>query len=81
MNTYFIAWWNLENLFDVYNAPDRPDYLQSQLKSELKGWTEAVLTRKINQLKKVIERMNGGNGPDILGVCEVENAAVVNKLV
>jgi len=75
-----IYWWNLENLFDIENSPTRPDYLQNQLKSELKGWSSQVLDRKIINLCSVIRRMNNNLGPDILGVCEVENEEVITRL-
>lgn len=81
MDNYYITWWNVENLFDVADSPQRPDYLQSRLKSELKGWNEEVLDKKLNQLSSIIEKMNGSRGPDILGVCEVENKPVLDKLL
>ena len=81
MPDHYIAWWNIENLFDVENSPTRPDYLQKELKSELKGWTKKILNTKVKQLAHIIRQMNGGLGPDILGVCEVENKPVVKKLV
>ena len=37
MNEYFIAWWNIENLFDVENSPTRSERLKKILKDELKG--------------------------------------------
>ncbi|MCH8013110.1 MAG: endonuclease/exonuclease/phosphatase family protein [Candidatus Marinimicrobia bacterium] len=80
MDQHFIAWWNLENLFDVEGSPDRPDYVAKRLASELKGWTAEVLDKKIAQLSWVIKQMNDGQGPDILGVCEVENENVVERL-
>lgn len=81
MNEYYIAWWNLENLFDVYNSRQRPDWLRKALKKELEGWTEGILELKIRQLGSIIKKMCGGNGPDLLGVCEVENKPVLNQLV
>ena len=81
MNQHFIAWWNLENLFDVDGSPRRPDYLASTLANELKGWTVDVLAKKIAQLASVIKQMNGGAGPDLLGVCEMENKYVLDLLV
>lgn len=78
---YYIAWWNVENLFDINNAPNRPAWLQSKLNSELNGWTQSVLDLKLNQLGKVIKYMNNNAGPDILGVCEVENLSVLTQLV
>ena len=81
MEAHFIAFWNVENLFDISTSPDRPDYLKTKLKGELKGWTAAVLKKKISQLVKIITQMNGGDGPDILGICEIENENVVAKLL
>jgi predicted extracellular nuclease len=78
---YFIAWWNLENLFDVANSTDRPEWLQRKLKSELVGWNNTVLNNKLKQLASIISQMNNNNGPDLLGVCEVENKTVLEKLV
>ena len=80
MKNYYLTWWNLENLFDVEDSVDRPDYLQSRLRSELAGWTEEVLEKKLNQLSSIINKVNGGAGPDLLGVCEVENKPVMKKL-
>lgn len=74
-----VAWWNLENLFDHENA-QRPDEVKSRLKSELKGWTAAIRDQKIAQLASIVDLMFGGSGPDILGVCEVENESVVTRL-
>jgi predicted extracellular nuclease len=78
---YFIAWWNLENLFDVANTTDRPEWLQKKLKRELVGWNNTVLNNKLKQLASIISQMNNNNGPDLLGVCEVENKTVLEKLV
>jgi len=81
MKTFSIAWWNLENLFDVENSPARSDKLNRTLRGELKGWTDAILGRKIANLASIIRQFNGGAGPDILGVCEVENRPVLQRLV
>ncbi len=81
MKEYHIAWWNLENLFDSVNSPHRPAWLKDSIKGELKGWTTTIVNKKIHQLATIINGMNGGQGPDILGVCEVENAHVLGKLV
>ncbi len=77
---YFIAWWNVENLFDVAASAQRPDWLRKKLSAELRGWDETVLSRKIDNLASVIRKMNNGQGPDILGVCEIENRPVLEKL-
>lgn len=81
MKNHSIAWWNLENLFDVEDSPARTDKLNRALRSELKGWTEPVLAKKVANLASVISRLNNGLGPDLLGVCEVENRPVLQRLV
>ena len=81
MSHYTIAFWNVENLFDVENSPHRPAWLQRHLAQELKGWNETVLTRKISQLAHLIQQLNNGLGPDVLGVCEIENRPVLERLV
>ncbi len=81
MNEYFIAWWNLENLFDIEDSLHRPPRLKELLKDELKGWNEEILSAKIGQLSRIIVKMNDGLGPDLLGVCEVEDGPVINRLL
>jgi hypothetical protein len=77
---YFIGFWNLENLFDIEKSPRRSDKLQRVLRNELKGWTAKVLDRKVSQLASIILQLNQNRGPDILGVCEVENRYVLELL-
>ena len=74
-----VAWWNLENLFDSSGAQRDPE-LAGQLKAELKGWTVPVRDRKLDQLASIVKLMFAGAGPDLLGVCEVENEGVVQML-
>jgi hypothetical protein len=49
MADHFVAWWNVENLFDVENSPLRSEKLNRQLRSELKGWDAADLTYSVAQ--------------------------------
>lgn len=81
MVKHHIYWWNLENLFDIENSPRRSEFLTKKLKSELVDWTQAVLDKKIDNLVSVISKFNDNNGPDILGVSEVENAFVIESLI
>ncbi len=74
-----VAWYNLENLFDHATADRHPD-LARTLRRELRGWTVAVRDRKLDQLARVVRAMFGGAGPDLLGVCEVENERVLGML-
>ena len=81
MPKHHIYWWNLENLFDVEDSIRRSEFLNETLKKELKGWTEAVLEHKLENLVSIIRQLNGGSGPDLLGVCEVENGFVLGQLI
>jgi predicted extracellular nuclease len=83
MPEYFLAFWNVENLFHTESFSGRSDKLQRAIGADLTGWTAARLKRKIGQLAKIIrhDNFNGGEGPDLLGVCEVENEVVLQKLV
>jgi hypothetical protein len=38
MPSYYVAFWNVENLFDVDGSPRPPEWLQSALARELAGW-------------------------------------------
>ena len=78
---YHIAFWNLENLFDIENSPRRTDKVARALGKSIKGWTQALLDRKITQLSSIVQQMNLNRGPDLLGICEVENKFVVELLI
>ena len=70
---YLTAFWNLENLFAPEGFPDRVPWIADAVGKDLAGWTPALFERKVGQLASIIVQMKGGNGPDLLGVCEVEN--------
>lgn len=80
MSDIILAWWNLENLFDVVHSANRPAWLEDALKNDLDGWTQTILDKKISQLSSIICGLNNNKGPDILGICEVENKPVVDQL-
>lgn len=74
----FVAHYNVENLFDTINDPKIQD--EEFLPESESKWTGERYIHKLSQLSKVIESMNGGMGPHILGLCEVENEVVVADL-
>ncbi len=78
-DTLLVAFWNLQNLFDTIDDPikDDEEFLSS---SELE-WNEERLEKKMFNMSRVIRLMNNGNGPDILGVCEVEHQSVLDSMV
>ncbi len=76
---WFMAFWNVENLFDTVDDPrTNDDEFTPTGKSE---WTQARLETKYQHLAQVINSMNAGKGPDVLGLAEVENRAVITALV
>lgn len=81
MVKHHIYWWNLENLFDIENSPRRSEFLNKHLGKELDGWNATVLNQKITNLTLIISKFNNNQGPDILGVCEVENEFVIELLI
>ncbi|MGH3366984.1 MAG: endonuclease/exonuclease/phosphatase family protein [Nocardioidaceae bacterium] len=79
-STYYVAWWNVENLFDEEASPRRTEKLTRALGESILGWTPELRDRKMEQLASVIVQMNAGRGPDLMGICEVENEFVVHRL-
>ncbi len=80
MTNHFVAFWNLENLFAPEEYANREPWIAKELASDLKGWSQELFTSKINQLSLIIRQMNNSRGPDILGVCEVENKFALQEL-
>ena len=78
-DTLVVAFWNLENLFDTIDDPEKND--KEWLPDGEKEWTEERLDKKFYNLARVIRSMNSNNGPDLLGVCEVENQAVLDSMI
>lgn len=77
---YLVAFWNLENLFAPEGYPEREPWLADRLRNDLRGWTPELFERKVAQLASIIARMGDGQGPDLLGVCEVENRHALQAL-
>lgn len=71
------AFWNVENLFDTTESDIAADFEFT----EQEGWTCARLNEKLDALATVINAMFDGAGPELLGLCEVENRAVLDLLV
>jgi endonuclease/exonuclease/phosphatase family metal-dependent hydrolase len=78
-NYIFIGQWNLENLFDTIDDPKIQD--EEFLPEGAKEWNEERLEKKMYNISRIIRTMNNGNGPDLLGVCEVENETVLRRMV
>ena len=72
-----IAFWNLENFFDYFDdATSSSDSDFSSFGS--RHWTKKRFTAKCNLIGKTLLWMGM---PDVVGVAEVENGFVLNRLV
>ncbi len=74
-----IAFYNVENLFDTVDNPHKND--NEFLPASKKRWSEKRYKKKIGDLAKVLSSINENELPEIIGLCEVENRAVVADLV
>lgn len=78
---YVVGFYNLENLFDVYDDPAKRD--EEFLPDGPNRWTEAKYAKKVHNMAKVIRAMHDDNKAwhTILGISEIENRYVVEDLV
>lgn len=81
MKEHLIAFWNVENLFGPENHTHRIDWVKADTAKDLKGWSQSLYKRKLAQLVDIISEMKDGAGPEILGVCEVEDEHVLGDLI
>lgn len=72
-----VAHYNVENLFDAIDDPATNDQPYTPA---LTGYSDEHLALHVRNLARVIRQMNGGRGPDVLALTEIENGAVVEKL-
>lgn len=70
-----IAFWNLQNLFDTGASAIAADLEFTPAE----GWAEEGLEQKLDNLTEVIAGMHGGRGPDLLGLCEIENEELLAR--
>lgn len=78
-NQISVGFYNVENLFDTEDEPYKfnEQYLPT---SEIK-WTEERYNQKLTNLAEVISQLANNQAPHFLGVCEIENARVLNDLI
>jgi hypothetical protein len=72
-----LAWWNLENLFDTIDDPISRDFEFTPAE----GWTEEAYAAKRANLAAALDELHGGQGPELLGVAEVEGDEVFADLL
>lgn len=79
--SYVIGFYNLENLFDIYDDPSHND--EEFLPDGKNKWTKAKYDKKVHNMAQVIRAMKDDNGVyhTLLGISEIENRLVVEDLV
>lgn len=73
-----IAFYNVENLFDLEDEPGKRD--EEFTPGSEKEWNMVRYQKKLNDLSRVISSINEGDLPEIVGLCEVENKKVLTDL-
>ena len=69
-----IGFWNIENLFDIENDPNKND--DEFALNGRKNVTQKIYDLKIKHSAEVLSDLN----VDVLGLCEIENMTVLNDL-
>lgn len=80
--SYTIAFYNIENLFDIENDPLTND--DDFLPTSVKRWTPKRYQNKLRKLGSVISKIGDEDteiAPIIVGLAEVENKNVLSDLV
>lgn len=78
-SNYSVLFYNVENLFDTRN--DSVSLDDEFIPAGMKHWTSARMDVKLNKISKVIMSANGFQLPDLVGLCEVENRFVLERLL
>jgi len=74
-----VVFWNVENLYDPYDDTTKLD--DEFTASGTKHWGWSRFSLKLNRVAKTFISVGGWTPPVIVGLCEVENRYVLNKLV
>ncbi len=74
-----IVFYNLENLYDPYDDTTK---LDDEFTSKgIKRWTFSKFLLKLDHLAKTFIAIGGWEPPAMIGICEVENRYVLNKMI
>ena len=74
-----VLFYNVENLFDSQDDTLKND--EQFLPDALRRWNFKRYNDKVNKIAKVILASSGWDLPVLVGLCEVENNAVLKRLV
>jgi len=76
---YTIIFYNVENLFDIMDAPEKED--DEFTPGGEKQWSQDRYEKKLEDLATVLSSVNENELPEIIGLCEVENRKVLEDLI
>ena len=78
---YTVAFWNLENLFDIYDDPETHD--DEFTPDGVKQWNEIKYQKKLANVERVLFDLASiqREYPIVIGVSEIENRSVLEDLV
>ncbi len=79
--SFHVANWNVENLYDPFDDPDNPFDDEFLPNNPTTRWNVVRFETKLDNLARVISGMNRGEAPDLLGLQEIENRYVLKELV
>lgn len=73
-----IMFYNLENFFDTIDDPKTMD--EEYLPNADKRWNTDKYNTKLKNISKVISEIDGGNIPDLIGLCEFEHRSILKDI-
>lgn len=78
---YMVAFWNFENLFDIYDDPETHD--EEFTPDGVKKWNAIKYQKKLSNMERVVFDMAAINRdyPVVLGVSEIENRSVLEDFI
>ncbi len=77
--SFSFAFYNVENLFDTIDNPHTSD--NEFLPGGRRQWTTVQYQHKLYQVARVILALNEWEGPDLIGLAEIESRQVLEDLV
>ena len=73
-----VAFYNLENLFDTIDGDNNDEDFLPEGKNQ---WTPEKYKQKLHNMAYALSQIGSKHGPDIVGLCEIENRQVLQDLL
>ena len=74
-----LVFYNVENLFDIYDDTIKND--DEFISGGIRSWDKFKFRKKINNIYKTLISVGEWDAPEIIGLCEIENYFVLEKLI